>query len=613
MQLGSNARSSGWGLVVSMTVGLFFVPAAGAPAAVIATLAGSGALGRADGAASSATFMLPYGVAVGPDGTIFVTDYLAQSVRAIAKDGTVRTVAGGGKLIENGMKVQGGYADGPALQARFNGPTGIAVDASGRIFVADSANACIRVIESGSVRTFAGSPSRRAKVDGPIGGAGFWAPRARGFDRAGTLGVGDAIIGLRKISQGIVTTVPVPVTRAEPALPFSSHITSIAFMGDQLYLADGISLLTFDPDRAGDVYFTEPENFTGQVLPHEVMEWPGRIPAGYPFGIAAVDGRTLVYTDPELHAIRYRDATTSTALSRFPTEWDDVLGGGFGDGESGLVDAPLGIAPLGDGVVFADSGNRRIRTIPYVDTRRVVEDDRIAQPFGNPQEATRSYRILVVSESEAWWRTPFEQTPAAILESDLNRDRARLGLKKQVKVELVNMTLTGFRDYVREFVSDGAADAVVWEFNLISLNRAVPGLNQLTSPTRDTPEWQNVVSSAIRDIRSNLSAAKIPFFVVGVPIPYELPSIESTWARMTFSGPDEADFAGSEQLFAGMFAPEGARYIDMWPAFAAAELRPDRHPLFSSSDIHMSVFGQRLVGESLSARFEQEQPWRSAQ
>jgi DNA-binding beta-propeller fold protein YncE len=161
-----------------MTVGLFFVPAAGAPAAVIATLAGSGALGRADGAASSATFMLPYGVAVGPDGTIFVTDYLAQSVRAIAKDGTVRTVAGGGKLIENGMKVQGGYADGPALQARFNGPTGIAVDASGRIFVADSANACIRVIESGSVRTFAGSPSRRAKVDGPIGGAGFWAPRA---------------------------------------------------------------------------------------------------------------------------------------------------------------------------------------------------------------------------------------------------------------------------------------------------------------------------------------------------------------------------------------------------------------------------------------------------
>jgi len=110
-----------------------------------------------------------------------------------------------------------------------------------------------------------------------------------------------------------------------------------------------------------------------------------------------------------------------------------------------------------------------------------------------------------------------------------------------------------------------------------------------------------------------LSAAKIPFFVVGVPIPYELPSIESTWARMTFSGPDEADFAGSEQLFAGMFAPEGARYIDMWPAFAAAELRPDRHPLFSSSDIHMSVFGQRLVGESLSARFEQEQPWRSAQ
>ncbi|WP_411849727.1 gluconolaconase [Stenotrophomonas sp. LGBM10] len=147
----------------------------------VETLAGSGE-GWRDGPALQAQFNTPSAIAVDAAGTLYVADTGNHAIRRIDRDGTVSTLAGDG---------QRGYLDGPARQARFDAPMGIAVDASGRVFVADTYNDRIRVIETdGQVRTLAGG-----EVPGNIDGAGIGArldtPVALALDGHGNLLIAD--------------------------------------------------------------------------------------------------------------------------------------------------------------------------------------------------------------------------------------------------------------------------------------------------------------------------------------------------------------------------------------------------------------------------------------
>jgi sugar lactone lactonase YvrE len=112
---------------------------------------------------------------------------------------TVTTFAGSGTA---------GFADGSGLSAQFNNPQGIAVDAKGNIFVADSYNNCIREITpAGVVSTFAGSKTI-GYVDGPVATAQFYVPRGLAFDTQGNMYVADFGNNvIRKITPaGIVST-----------------------------------------------------------------------------------------------------------------------------------------------------------------------------------------------------------------------------------------------------------------------------------------------------------------------------------------------------------------------------------------------------------------------
>jgi len=145
------------------------------------TLAGQGE-GWRDGAAQHAQFNTPSGIALDGAGNVFVADTGNNVIRRIAVDGTVSTIAGDG---------QRGFADGPARQARFDAPMGIAVDAGGRVFVADTYNDRIRVIDpDGQVRTLAGGPE-----PGLLDGAGALArldtPVALALDHHGRLLIAD--------------------------------------------------------------------------------------------------------------------------------------------------------------------------------------------------------------------------------------------------------------------------------------------------------------------------------------------------------------------------------------------------------------------------------------
>jgi hypothetical protein len=115
----------------------------------LAILAGSD-WGYADGNGSQARFRNLHGAgfAWASDGALLITDNQTM-VRKIESDGTVTTLAGGQEK---------GFSDGAAKEARFNGATGLATDAAGNVYVADSGNRCIRKIApDGRVSSLAGS------------------------------------------------------------------------------------------------------------------------------------------------------------------------------------------------------------------------------------------------------------------------------------------------------------------------------------------------------------------------------------------------------------------------------------------------------------------------
>src|SRR5689334_8095985 len=117
-----------------------------APDGSVTTLAG-GSEGFADGTGAQASFNTPSGIAIDADGNLYVADTGNNRIRKVTPQGVVTTVAGDGTA---------GYVDGQAAQARFNGPIGVAVGGDGNIYVADTYNDRIRRISpEGQVTTIA--------------------------------------------------------------------------------------------------------------------------------------------------------------------------------------------------------------------------------------------------------------------------------------------------------------------------------------------------------------------------------------------------------------------------------------------------------------------------
>ncbi len=152
----------------------------------VSTLAGlAGANGSADGPGAAARFDSPSGIAVDRNGNIFVSDTGNHTIRKITTDGTVSTLAG--------FTGDSDAVDGIGSAARFNTPLGLAVDTNGIVFVADSGNHTIRRIATdGTVTTFAGIAGSFGATDGVGTNANFNNPVGLALDPNGNLFVADA-------------------------------------------------------------------------------------------------------------------------------------------------------------------------------------------------------------------------------------------------------------------------------------------------------------------------------------------------------------------------------------------------------------------------------------
>jgi len=166
---------------------------------VVSTFAGSGKPGFRDGTGTAAQFFKPSGVTVDTSGNVYVADQFNNSIRKITSKGVVSTLAGSGNA---------GYTNGVGSSAQFNQPTGVAVDSSGNIYVADMLNDCIRKITpEGVVSTLAGS-EMVGFADGNGSLAQFFFPEGIAVDGFGNVYVADRNNQrIRKITPtGDVTT-----------------------------------------------------------------------------------------------------------------------------------------------------------------------------------------------------------------------------------------------------------------------------------------------------------------------------------------------------------------------------------------------------------------------
>jgi sugar lactone lactonase YvrE len=313
----------------------------------VTTLAG-GREGFADGAGAAASFNTPSALALDAAGNLYVADTGNNRVRKVTPEGAVSTVAGEGSA---------GFRDGPAAQAQFDAPVGVAVDAEGNVYVADTYNDRVRLItKDGHVRTLAGA-GRPGLADGGAGEALFDTPCALAVNDAGEVYVADTGNNrLRKITKdGQVFT----LNLFDPDAAAQTNTQSAPDNG-------GANAQT--PNGGADAQASPTATQANPPVPFELSK---------PAGLALTRDGFLYVT--ELDRGRVVQVAPDGAARRIAG-----LGSGFADGDgrdAARFNQPAGIALAPDGsLLVADGANYLLRRVARAEQTNTKAD---AQPLPN--------------------------------------------------------------------------------------------------------------------------------------------------------------------------------------------------------------------------------------
>ncbi len=207
-------------------------------------LAGSGTEGQADGSGTSASFRYPQGIAIDASGTLYVADTFNHTIRQITPSGVVSTFAGTNTIND--------FQDGTGSTARFSYPQGIIIDSSGQnLYVADSYNHRVRNITiSGAVVTTLFGNGNSGYEDGPISTAKLGYLKNLTLDLAShnimyVMDSGNNVI--RKITNFLSSNATV-----ETLMTFTLQAHSNTFNSNTKFLGTAMGM-----DKNGNIYLTD--------------------------------------------------------------------------------------------------------------------------------------------------------------------------------------------------------------------------------------------------------------------------------------------------------------------------------------------------------------------
>ncbi len=257
---------------------------------------GAGQASFRDGTGIVSRFNAPRGLVVGPNDEVYVADYDNHVIRKIdpftsaGNPQNVVVFAGKHGVSGDYYTAQPGYADGPATKAQFNGPSDLAIDNNGYIYVADRNNHCIRQIDpQGNVTTIAGVPGSPGYSDGNALTAQFNTPTGLFVD-GNDIYVADKLNSrIRKISHGTVSTVVEGLWT-----PVDLTIVNGIF-----YIIDQHRILTYDGQNLST--YAGPENLNVYGFQDGLAE----VALFYnPSNIIALSNGELMISDKDNHIIR---------------------------------------------------------------------------------------------------------------------------------------------------------------------------------------------------------------------------------------------------------------------------------------------------------------------
>ena len=353
-----------------------------APDGTVTTIAGGNGWGLRDGPATTAQFAGPMGVAIAPDGSIYVADSYSHRIRRIA-DGVVTTVAGSGPIFtwpDFTDASWGGYRDGPAERARLNFPHGIAFVPDGGLIIIDAQSRIRRLSPVGWVSTLVGSVAY-AQRDGPSHLAQFGNLRAIDTDTQGNVYVIDALTGVapgavavRKIdAEGFVSTLFSGIPAGAGGVLSIPSGLAVADNG-AIYLANTgrHQILELRDGELRGVAGSGEDDYADGDRVGAAFSLPG--------AIAMLRDGALVVADEGNGLIRRVDPVAGGSRAGFPAvaraEWlsakverftgrpGDAHGYRDGPAASAQFDGPWGMALDASGnVIVADCGNHAIRRI----------------------------------------------------------------------------------------------------------------------------------------------------------------------------------------------------------------------------------------------------------
>ena len=334
------------------------------PKGVINTFAGTGICGYSGdgGPATSAMIFYPVGLAFDGQGSLLFGDSVNQRIRKVTSAGTITTVAGNGT---SGYSGDGGLA----TQASISGPSGISVDPLGNVYIADSFNFAIRMVDpAGVIHTVAGTNTPGFSGDGgPAISAHISDSLSVNADNNGNFYIADGgNQRVRKVdSSGIITTYAGngsigntgsggPATSAGFGAP-----KGLLLLGGKLYISTegniwSVDLATQLIDLIGGSPILGSEGFNGDGNTAPLTDFL------LPTGMGSDPAGNLLVADRNNGRIRKIDSSQIVTT---------IAGGFVGDGRPGTA-ASLNLGffdhigfDLGGNLYIADASNNRIRKV----------------------------------------------------------------------------------------------------------------------------------------------------------------------------------------------------------------------------------------------------------